>query len=65
MMAAAGVRYALRSVGGDHVKDTPFAGTMIAAGLAAPVLGVMAALAAMPIYLSRAVLRAFARGLRA
>ena len=64
VMLAAGVRYALRSVGGDHVKDTPFAGTMIAVGLTTPALRLMAMLVTVPIYLARSVLRAFARALR-
>lgn len=56
IMPAAGVRYALRSVGGDYVKDTPYAGTMIAVGLTAPALRLTAALMALPIHLARAAL---------
>jgi hypothetical protein len=60
IMLAAGARYALRSVGGEQVRDTPYAGTMIAIGLTAPALRLMAALMAVPIFVARAA-RAFVR----
>jgi hypothetical protein len=65
MWPAAGARYALRSVGGDHVRDVSFAGTLIALALTAPALRLTAALVAVPIHLSRTALAVVKRAWRA
>ena len=56
-MFTAVVRYALRGIGGSHVSDTPFAGTMIALGLCGPGLR----LVALPVHLFRAAVAAVDR----
>jgi hypothetical protein len=65
VMTGAVLRHTLRSVAGEHVNDTPYAGTMIGLGLTVPALSAVAALAALPVYFALAVLRAFSRALRA
>lgn len=59
MMGAAVARYAARSIGGDKVEDTPFAGAIIAGSAVAPMLHLLA----VPVQMLRSAWGAFVRAL--